>query len=177
MLAIIMSNPTYTIIFYLFAAITLFSAAFVVFSRNVIYSAFSLLFTFFGVAALYVFLSADFIAVTQVVVYVGGILVLLLFGVMFTNSIMSSEIKSDVLHIVPGTLLLLGIIGSVLYTFYTTHAWTVSQTPLQGSIVERIGLETMTRYDLPFEMASILLLAALIGAAYLARFEKPGNND
>ncbi len=177
MLAIIMSNPTYTIIFYLFAAITLFSAAFVVFSRNVIYSAFSLLFTFFGVAALYVFLSADFIAVTQVVVYVGGILVLLLFGVMFTNSIMGSEIKSDVLHLFPGTLLLLGIIGSVLYTFYTTHAWTASPTPLQGSIVERIGFETMSRYVLPFEMVSILLLAALIGAAFLARFEKPGNNE
>jgi len=92
-----MSNPTYTAIFYLFAAITVFSAAFVVFSRNVIYSAFALLFTFFGVAALYVFLSADFIAVTQVVVYVGGILVLLLFGVMFTNNIMDTDLKTDVI--------------------------------------------------------------------------------
>jgi NADH-quinone oxidoreductase subunit J len=169
-----MSNPTYTVIFYLFAAITVFSAAFVVFTRNVIYSAFSLLFTFFGVAALYVFLSADFIAVTQVVVYVGGILVLLLFGVMFTNSIMHTGQKSEVLHIIPGTLLLAGIIGGLLYTFYTTHGWMPSETTLQGSIVERIGFETMSRYVLPFEMVSILLLAALIGAAFLARFDKPG---
>jgi len=172
-----MSNPTYTVIFYLFAAITVFSAAFVVFSRNVIYSAFSLLFTFFGAAALYVFLSADFIAVTQVVVYVGGILVLLLFGVMFTNSIMKADLKSDVLHFVPGTLLLLGMIGAMLYTFYTTHGWMPSETQLQGSVVERIGIETMSRYVLPFEMASILLLAALIGAAFLARFEKQGNKE
>ena len=129
-----MSNPTYTVIFYLFAAITVCSAAFVVFTRNVIYSAFSLLFTFFGVAALYVFLSADFIAVTQVVVYVGGILVLLLFGVMFTNSIMNAKPKSDVLHVVPGTVLLIGIIGAMLYTFYTTHGWMPSETTLQGSI-------------------------------------------
>lgn len=172
-----MSNPAYTVIFYLFAAITVFSAAFVVFSRNVIYSAFSLLFTFFGAAALYVFLSADFIAVTQVVVYVGGILVLLLFGVMFTNSIMQTDLKTDVLNMIPGTVLLVGIIGALLYTFYSTHSWMPSTTMLQGSIVERIGFETMSGYVLPFEMASILLLAALIGAAFLARFDKPGNND
>jgi len=169
-----MSNLTYTVIFYLFAAITVCSAAFVVFTRNVIYSAFSLLFTFFGVAALYVFLSADFIAVTQVVVYVGGILVLLLFGVMFTNSIMQTKQKSEVTLIVPGTFLLVGIIGALLYTFYTTHGWMPSEKTLQGSIVERIGFETMSRYVLPFEMVSILLLAALIGAAFLARFDKPG---
>ncbi len=166
-----MSNATYTVIFYLFAAITVCSAAFVVFTRNVIYSAFSLLFTFFGAAALYVFLSADFIAVTQVVVYVGGILVLLLFGVMFTNSIMKVQ-KSEVINIIPGTILLVGMIGAMLYTFYTTHGWMPSETLLQGSIVERIGFETMSRYVLPFEMVSILLLAALIGAAFLARFDK-----
>ncbi|MEI6847712.1 MAG: NADH-quinone oxidoreductase subunit J [Chlorobiaceae bacterium] len=172
-----MSNQTYTVIFYIFAAITVFSAAFVVFTRNVIYSAFSLLFTFFGVAALYVFLSADFIAVTQVVVYVGGILVLLLFGVMFTNSIMQVKLKSEVLHIVPGTLLLIGMIGAFLFSFYTSHGWKSSETVLQGSIVERIGFETMSHYVLPFEMASILLLAALIGAAFLARFDKPANQE
>ena len=167
-----MNSLTYTVIFYLFAAVTVFSAAFVVFSRNVIYSAFSLLFTFFGVAALYVFLSADFIAVTQVVVYVGGILVLLLFGVMFTKGIMNTELKSDVLHIVPGTLILAGIIGALLYTFYTTHTWMQTEKQLHGSIVERIGYETMSHYVLPFEMVSILLLAALIGAAFLARFDR-----
>ncbi len=169
-----MSNTTYTVIFYLFAAITVCSAAFVVFTRNVIYSAFSLLFTFFGVAALYVFLSADFIAVTQVVVYVGGILVLLLFGVMFTNSIMQTGQKSEVLHLFSGILLLIGIVGAMLYTFYTTHGWMPSETTLSGSVVERIGFETMSRYVLPFEMVSILLLAALIGAAFLARFDKSG---
>lgn len=170
-----MSSPTYTAIFYLFAAVTVFSAAFVVFSKNVIYSAFSLLFTFFGAAALYVFLSADFIAVTQVVVYVGGILVLLLFGVMFTNKVMGTQLKSDVMHLLPGTILFLCFVAGVLYTFYTTNAWMPGEAMLQGSVVERIGFETMSRYVLPFEMASILLLAALIGAAYLARYEKPGN--
>ncbi|TLU83257.1 MAG: NADH-quinone oxidoreductase subunit J [Chlorobium sp.] len=172
-----MSNQAYTIIFYLFAAITVFSAAFVVFSRNVIYSAFSLLFTFFGAAAIYVFLSADFIAVTQVVVYVGGILVLLLFGVMFTNSIMQTDLKTDVLNMVPGTILLVATLTGILYTFYSTHSWMPSTKQLQGSIVERIGFETMSGFVLPFEMASIVLLVALLGAAFLARFEKQGNKE
>ncbi|MBM3421717.1 MAG: NADH-quinone oxidoreductase subunit J [Chlorobi bacterium] len=172
-----MNNATYITIFYIFAAVTVFSAAFVVFSKNVIYSAFSLLFTFFGAAALFVFLSADFIAVTQVVVYVGGILVLLLFGVMFTNTIMQADLKTDVLHVVPGILLLAATVGGMLFTFYTTGSWKPSDVQLEGSVVERIGFETMSRYVLPFEMASILLLAALIGAAFLARFDKVRNNE
>jgi len=172
-----MNNATFVTIFYIFAAITVFSAAFVVFSKNVIYSAFALLFTFFGAAALYVFLSADFIAVTQIVVYVGGILVLLLFGVMFTNSIMQADLKTDVLHVVPGTLLLVATVGGLLFTFYTTGTWKPSEVQLQGSVVERIGIETMSRFVLPFEMASILLLAALIGAAFLARYDNVHNNE
>jgi len=172
-----MTNTTYTVIFYLFAAITVFSAAFVVFSRNVIYSAFSLLFTFFGVAALYVFLSADFIAVTQIVVYVGGILVLLLFGVMFTNKIMMTDLKTDVLNIVPGLLILVATVGGLIHVFVQRADWLVSADQLQGSVVERIGFETMSRYVLPFEMASILLLLALIGAAFLARFDKAEKNE
>ena len=173
-----MNQLTLSIIFYVFAAVTVLSAAFVVFSKNVIYSAFALLFTFFGVAALYVFLSADFIAVTQVVVYVGGILVLLLFGVMFTNTIMQTELKTDVLHIVPGTLLLLLMIAGMLYTFYSMDDyWMPGDAQLQGSVVERIGFETMSRFMLPFEMASIVLLVALLGAAFLARYDKAHHKE
>ncbi len=167
-----MSQLTISIIFYIFAAITVLSAAFVVFSKNIIYSAFSLLFTFFGVAALYVFLSADFIAITQVVVYVGGILVLLLFGVMFTNTVMQTELRADVLHVVPGTLILLLMIAGMLYTFFTTGDWMPGEVQLQGSIVQRVGFETMSRFMLPFEMVSIVLLVALLGAAFLARYDK-----
>jgi NADH-quinone oxidoreductase subunit J len=172
-----MNELTISIIFYVFAAVTVLSAAFVVFSKNIIYSAFSLLFTFFGVAALYVFLSADFIAVTQVVVYVGGILVLLLFGVMFTNTVMQTELKTDVMHVVPGTILMLLMIAGLLYTFYTTGDWMPGESQLQGSVVQRIGLETMSRYMLPFEMASIVLLVALLGAAFLARYDKAHHKE
>ena len=75
------------IVFWVFAILTVGSAAVVVSARSLIYSAFALLFTFFGVAGLYVLLGADFLAAAQLLVYVGGILVLLLFGVMLTHRI------------------------------------------------------------------------------------------
>ena len=93
----------YDLIFYLFAAITILSAFFVVTTRNIVYSAYYLLFTFFGVAGIYVLLGADFIAMVQLIVYVGGILILLLFGVMLTNKITNVDIKSGTIHTVPAT--------------------------------------------------------------------------
>ena len=89
----------YEIIFYFFAVVTVGSAMVVVFSKNIVYSAFALLFTFFGVAGIYVLLNADFLAITQLLVYVGGILVLLLFGVMLTSNTVTIEIKSGTMNI------------------------------------------------------------------------------
>ena len=97
-----MQYPVTQIVFYFFAAMTVLSAAVVVFARNLIHSAFALLFTFFGVAALYVFLGADFLAATQMVIYVGGILVLLLFGVMLTHKLYDLNLKSETYQFWPG---------------------------------------------------------------------------
>src|SRR2546430_13484712 len=80
-----------TAVFYLIALITVVSAGMVAFSRNIIYSAFSLLGTFGGVAGLYVFLGADFVAAVQLLIYVGGILILILFAVMLTHRIFFSS--------------------------------------------------------------------------------------
>jgi len=89
------------IIFYFFAAMTIASAAVVVFARSLIRSAFALLFTFFGVAALYACLGADFLAATQLVIYVGGILVLLLFGVMLTHKLYDLHLSSETFQFLP----------------------------------------------------------------------------
>src|SRR5919197_4844541 len=96
-------------IFYFFAVLTVASAAIVVFSRSLIYSAFALLFTFFGVAALYVFLGADFLAATQVVIYVGGILILLLFGVMLTHKLYDLNLRTETFQFIPGVLIALAV--------------------------------------------------------------------
>jgi NADH-quinone oxidoreductase subunit J len=163
----------FDIVFFVFAFITLCSAFIVVFSRNIIYSAFALLFTFFGVAGLYVLLQADFLAVTQLLIYVGGILVLLLFGVMLTNNIISVDIKTGSMQTVPALLIVAVVAGSLSGLFYSTWKDTSTGTPSTLQTTTRpIGEMLMTSYLLPFEIASVILLVALIGAALISRKEK-----
>ena len=163
----------YDVIFYFFAIITLVSAGIVVFSKNVIYSAFSLLFTFFGVAGIYVLLNADFIAVTQVLIYVGGILVLMLFGVMLTNKVIDVDMKTGTLQTVPASIIVAATAGALCGVFYITD-WKIVRTNVESTTSTTAGLGEMfmTSYLLPFEIASIILLVALVGAAMIARKEQ-----
>jgi NADH-quinone oxidoreductase subunit J len=156
-------------VFFLFALITLVSAFIVVFSRSIVYAAFSLLFTFFGVAGLYVLLQADFLAVTQVLIYVGGIMVLLLFGVMLTNKVVSVELKTGTIHTVPALILVAIVAGTFAGLFYSTWKGTTAPAAEGASTIKPIGEMLMTGYLLPFEVASVILLVALIGAATMAR--------
>jgi NADH-quinone oxidoreductase subunit J len=162
----------FDIVFYLFALITVVSAFIVVFSRNIIYSAFSLLFTFFGVAGLYVLLSADFLAITQLLIYVGGILVLLLFGVMLTSRVIDVQMRTGTLQTFPAVILTAGLAGVLCGIFYMTQ-WKISPGTDLKSTAPKLGEMLMTTYILPFEVASVILLVALIGAAMIARREKP----
>ena len=164
----------YTIVFYIFAVITLGAASIVVFSRNIVHAAFALLFTFFGVAGIYVFLLADFIAVTQLLIYVGGIMVLILFGVMLTNRQISVDIKTGIVQIVPGLLISSIICGTLIGLLVTTNWRTSPQLPNVEKTAPQLGELLLTRYLLPFEIASVVLLVALIGAAMTARREKKG---
>jgi len=145
------------------------SAFWVVISPNLIHSAVSLLITLFGVAGLYVFLYADFLAATQVVIYVGGILVLIIFGVMLTNKIDKPAIVSDSSNKVIG-LFVSGFIFSMLAIIVLQTPWDINSDISQGpSTVELIGHLILGKYLLPFELISVLLLAALAGSAMLAR--------
>ena len=162
----------YTIIFYVFAVITLVSAGIVVFSRNIVRAAFSLLFAFCGVAGIYVFLLADFIAVTQLLIYVGGILVLILFGVMLTSHQINVDTKTGAIQTLPAVIIAASLAGTIIGIFWTTD-WKVStQLPEVETTASKIGELLLTRYLLPFEIASVVLLVALIGAAMIARREK-----
>jgi NADH-quinone oxidoreductase subunit J len=159
----------FDVVFYVFACITVFSAFIVVFSKNIIYSAFSLLFTFFGVASLYALLRADFLAVTQILIYVGGILVLLLFGVMLTNKVINVEIKTGTIQTVPALILVAIVAGSLAGLFYSTWKGAPEPESAAVSTTKPLGEMLMTGYLLPFEVASVVLLVALIGAAMTAR--------
>jgi NADH-quinone oxidoreductase subunit J len=167
-----------TFIFYGFALMTIASALIVVTVRNIVHAAFSLMVTLFGVAGLYVFLQADFLAATQVIVYVGGILVLILFGVMMTSERFDMPIQVKG-HIERGQLLLGGVIALALLMLLLT---VIANTPAWKNLTddgtefppttERIGeLILNGPFLLPFEVVSVLLLVALIGAALISRKE------
>lgn len=154
-------------IFYVFAALTIAPAIVVVASRNIVYAAFSLMLTLFGVAGLYVFLSADFLAATQVIIYVGGILVLVLFGVMLTSGKLEMRIQMQRGQVIPGAIIsiLIFILLTLVIrnTAWPTKEWQAAPT------TKAIGEFLMKDFLLPFEAVSLLLLVALIGAAVISR--------
>jgi NADH-quinone oxidoreductase subunit J len=159
-----------TAVFYLVAAITLGSAMIVAFSRNIIYSAFSLLGTFAGVAGIYIFLGADFVAAVQVLIYVGGILVLVLFAVMLTHRITDVEITNRAAGRIPA-LIVVGVLVYLLAQTVRETPWTKAKEIVFAATTAKIGDLFLDTYLLPFELASLVLLAALIGAVVISRKE------
>ncbi len=156
------------IVFWFFVGLTVAAAFMVVLSKNLIYSAIALLVTFMGVAAMYVFLWADFMAGTQVMIYIGGILILLLFGIMLTHKITSVRISHTNVQRGLGAVIVAVLFTGLVWMINITPWLNVpAQEPLQT--VHDIGILLMTDYLLPFEIASVLLLGALVGAAVLAR--------
>ena len=159
------------IVFWLLAALTVSSAAVVVLARSLIYSAFALLFTFMGVAGIYFSLGADFLAATQLLIYVGGILILLLFGVMLTHKLYDLDLKSDREQFVPSLIVAAGIFALLTVTALRTQ-WAVGPGRAPAPTTADIGRLFLSDYVLPFEAASILLLVALMGAALIVRRKK-----
>ncbi len=159
-------------LFWFFFLITIGSAICVVTVRNLVHAAFWLMITLFCVAALYVFLKADFLAATQVVVYVGGILVLVLFGVMMTSGKLDMNLRMERGQLVLGGIVSVGIFAILLLVVNQTE-WEISQTPFDSEegTTRLIGEAIMGDFLLPFEAASIILLIALIGAVLITRKE------
>ena len=156
------------ILFYTIVLLVIASAFWVVVSPNLVHSAVSLLFTFFGVAGLYVFLYADFIAASQVIIYVGGILVLIIFGVMLTNKIDDPKLSNQSRNQILAAIFCLIMLVFQLQIIFTTE-WFKGILITKESTVNDIGMLLLTTYLLPFEVVSVLLLAALIGSAMLSR--------
>jgi NADH:ubiquinone oxidoreductase subunit 6 (subunit J) len=163
-------------LFYIFAILAIVSGVYMVLTRNLLYAGFSLLITLLSIAGIYVLLFADFIAVTQLMVYVGGVLVLILFGIMLSSRVHDKSVLSENVNTVWGALvaglIVVGLSYSILKSNISSLPWlqTMEMDVLgnQNSTVQTIGIKLMTDYVLPFEIASLLLLIALMGAAYIA---------
>ncbi len=158
-------------LFYFIACLTIISALFVVLNRNPVYSAVMLVFCFFSLAALYVLLEAYFVAVLEIIVYAGAIMVLFLFVIMLINvgkeiAATSIIVKAKVLPFMLVVLFSLNIILLILWRNEGLHQ---SNTISSVGGIEAIGQALFTKYLLPFEIASLLLLVALIGTVYLAK--------
>jgi NADH-quinone oxidoreductase subunit J len=170
----------YEIVFYIFAAICLISGAVVVLSRKIAHAAFALLFTFFGVGGIYVLLGADFVGVAQLLIYVGGILVLFLFGMMLTANIdRLHEERAVAARVVPGVILS-SAMGALLGTIaWTVPAWrdTVPRDVAGGRSTSALGELLMGDYALLFIVSAIAILVALVGAAMIARSDRMTPED
>ncbi len=159
--------PIETLVFLMLAGLALGSAGVVAFSKNIIHSALALLGTFLGVAGMYVTLSADFLAAAQVLVYVGGTLTLILFAVMLTARIEDMRVSNPS----QGMMVGMGLVGAsmlVLGKVATGTEWAIHEGAANPSTA-KLGHAFLGEYLLPFEVGSVVLLAAMIGSVVLAR--------
>ena len=162
-------------LFYFLSFVAILSALMVVFSKSPVYSVLYLIITFFSIAGHYVILNAQFLAVVHVIVYAGAIMVLFLYVIMLLNLNKESEPhKSNLLKIAASIcagLLMIVLVGSL-----KGAEQLVRQAPSDIGLVKNLGKMLFTDFLLPFEIASILLLAAMVGAVMLGKSEKPGDN-
>lgn len=157
--------------FYFFAFITVIGAIVVVTHKNPVSSAIALVLTFFCTAALFVLLHAHFVAAIQVLVYAGAIIVLFLFTVMFLN-IKENSLKFDSAHLPKRLTFLIIIICIVGYLASKVANYTAKAEVIESSsfgTVEAVGKVLFLEYLLPFELTSILILAAIIGVVAIAK--------
>jgi NAD(P)H-quinone oxidoreductase subunit 6 len=157
-----------TLVFIMLFVVTVGSAAIVAFSRNLIYSAFALMGTFVGVAGTFILLQAGFLGLAQIMVYAGGILVLTVFAVMLTARMQQEGKTNPTVNYKAVAPIMIGfaiLMGSII----KTDKWAVFETSATPLDITTIGNVLLTRYLLPFELISILLLMAMIGAAIITR--------
>ncbi len=170
------------ILFYILSAIILASALLILIGKNVIHSVYLLVLALIAIAGIYVISNAEFIAVTQIIIYAGGILILLVFGIMLTNRVSGGKIltasSNQVMGILLGITFFILLLSAVLQVHFPLSNVSGTNGLTDNTRIQGIGILLMTEYILPFETAGILLLMALIGASFLAgkKFET-GEND
>ena len=157
-------------LFYFLSFVGIFCALLVVFSRNAIHSVLYLILTFFAIAGHYILLNAQFLAVVHVIVYAGAIMVLFLYVIMMLNLNMDAEPhKSNMLKIaatVSSGLLLIVMIGSLKGA---EHLGSQNAVAGESGLVRNLAKVLFNEFLLPFEVTSVLLLAAMVGAVMLGK--------
>ena len=175
------------ILFYAFALLAISSALLVVSLKNTARALFLFFITLFAMAGLFLFALADFVAITQILVYVGGVLILMIFAFMLSNKELLNDLKNMHTSFIslpnwPALLLALAFLSLLTLGILEWHEnlpdWILTNIKTGQIIqpndnnIEQLGVRFMTQYVLPFEVISIFLLMSLIGAAHLSRGEE-----
>ena len=153
------------VLFYVVAALTLGGALGVVMTRNIVYAAFALLASLIGVAGIFLLAFAEFLALVQVLIYGGAIVIVILFALMLTR-IEDFEHLTDHRQWPVAAIVAIAVFGIIAATIVTTA---VRTTDRQGISFEALGNSLFTQWAVPFEVASLVLLVALIGSVVLVR--------
>jgi NADH-quinone oxidoreductase subunit J len=153
------------------ASIILGGAILLAFTRNLFYAALYLMVVLLAVAALFVLLGSEYVAVSQVVVYVGGVLILLIFGILLTNRVDKSSIVVFSYRRLPAAVLCIGFLAILWQIISQIGADKVANTTNPNDIAT-IGVNFLTTHLLVFEMIGLLLLIALVGAASIIKEEQ-----
>ena len=160
------------ILFFTVAFITIISAVYFVFAKNPLYSILSLIVTFFSIAGLYILLNAQFLGIVQIIVYAGAIMVLFLYILMMLNLNEADESKKPsygkFIAIFSAGLLFIGMLGAYKGMAMNSVAGNVNQSV---GLTKELGRLLFNEYVLPFEMASVLILAGIVGAVLIGKRE------
>jgi NADH-quinone oxidoreductase subunit J len=166
-----MDSTAVVIAFWVLAALTLGSALMVALVHDLIHAVLFLILSFVGIAGLYITLSADFVAVVQILIYAGAISVLMLFAILLTPR--SARDNASVSYSAPISVIA-GAVGAVIVFVALKMEWSTVNDDRFGSTAKEIGTALLDPYVLPFEVASVLLVIAMVGAIILVR---PGGEE
>lgn len=167
-----MGVPEVGFVFWILAVMMILSAFMVVSLKNIFHCALFLVFCLFSVAGIYIMLHAEFLAAAQVLIYVGAVSILMIFAIMLTSNLASKKIHQVNENALVSFFISLIFFISVCMLLYNTRVWRYAADSLPDNNVMAIGKALMTEYMLPFEVVSVLMLAAMIGAIVLARKER-----
>jgi NAD(P)H-quinone oxidoreductase subunit 6 len=163
-----MTEVIATIAFYLFGLVAVVGALGVVVARRVFHSALFLVAALGSTAAIYVLLSADFLAAVQILVYIGAIVILVLFAIMLTPQSVELPTFAPGSQQLAGGIVAVALFGLIVASILT-GPWPVSARPLDQPTSYNLGHGLLTTFVFPFELASLVLLVSMIGAILLAR--------
>ena len=158
-------------VFYLIAGLTIFFSFRIVISSNVFHSAIFLALALIGIACIYLYLDAEFLAVIQILIYVGAIVTLFIFAIMLTARIQDRTIRQTNQQVL-ASIVVTSIFLCLFITLIRTMPWHAIVPKTEALSLAQLGRSLMTTYVLPFEVISLILLAALVGAIVIGKVKK-----